>query len=57
MALSFNGDLNNLPDSIVNRANKGLIWVLSAPDGPHVGSMKLAIRAYIDIVISRLCFA
>ena len=26
-------------------ANMGLTWVLSAPDGPHVGNMNLAIRA------------
>ena len=32
------------PDSKVHRANVGPTWVLSAPDGPHVGPMKLAIR-------------
>ena len=32
------------PDSKVHGANKGTIWVLSAPDGPHVGPMNLAIR-------------
>ena len=35
----------NLPDSKVQRANMGPIWVLSAPDGPHAGPMNLAIRA------------
>ena len=34
----------NLPDSKVHRANMGPTWVLSAPDGPHVGPMNLAIR-------------
>ena len=32
------------PDSKVHGANMGPTWVLSAPDGPHVGSMDLAIR-------------
>ena len=29
------------PDSKVHRANMGPTWVLSAPDGPHVGPMNL----------------
>ena len=32
------------PDSKVHVANMGPTWVLSAPYGPHVGPMKLAIR-------------
>ena len=32
------------PDSKVYGANMGPTWVLSAPDGPHVGPMNLAIR-------------
>ena len=32
------------PDSKVHKANMGPTWVLSAPDGPHVGPMNLAIR-------------
>ena len=32
------------PDSKVHGANMGPTWVLSAPDGPHVGLMNLAIR-------------
>ena len=32
------------PDSKVRGANMGPTWVLSAPDGPHVGPMNLAIR-------------
>ena len=30
-------------DSKVHGANMGPTWVLSAPDGPHVGPMNLAI--------------
>ena len=32
------------PDSKVHGANMGPTWVLSAPDGPHVGPMNLAIQ-------------
>ena len=32
------------PDSKVHGANIGPTWVLSAPDGPHVGPMNLAVR-------------
>ena len=35
------------PDSKVHGANMGPTWVVSAPDGPHVGSMNLAIRVPI----------
>ena len=35
------------PDSQVLGANMGPTWVLSAPDGPHVGPMNLAIWVYI----------
>ena len=34
----------SIPDSKVHGANIGPTWVLSAPDGPHVGPMNLAIR-------------
>ena len=34
----------HFPDSKVHGANMGPTWVLSAPDGPHVGPMNLAIR-------------
>ena len=37
------------PDSKVHVANMGPNWVLSAPDGPHVGPMNLAIREGIEI--------
>ena len=43
--------LNN-PDSKVHGANMGPTWVLSAPDGPHVGPMNLAIRE--GIVVSSI---
>ena len=33
-----------IPDSKVHGANMGPTWDLSAPDGPHVGPMNLAIR-------------
>ena len=32
------------PDNKAQGANMGPTWVLSAPDGPHVGPMNLAIR-------------
>ena len=32
------------PDSKMHGANMGPIWVLLAPDGPHVGPMNLDIR-------------
>ena len=33
-----------IPDSKVHGVNMGPTWVLSAPDGPHVGHMNLVIR-------------
>ena len=33
-----------IPDSKVRGANMGPTWVLSAPDGPHVGPMNLVIN-------------
>ena len=36
--------LINYPDSKVHGANMGSTWVLSSPDGPHVGPMNRAIR-------------
>ena len=36
------------PDSKVHEANMGPTWVLSAPDGPHVGPMNLASRIKLD---------
>ena len=37
-------DSDTYPDSKAHGANMGPTWVLSASDGPHVGSMNLAIR-------------
>ena len=39
----------NCPDSKVHGANIGPTWVLSAPDGPHVRPMNLAIRVLITL--------
>ena len=36
------------PDSKVHGANMEPTWVLSAPDGSHIGPMNLAIRVYFD---------
>ena len=36
--------LSDYPDSKVHGANMGPTWVLSAPDGPHVGPMNFALR-------------
>ena len=42
---------HDFPESKVHGANMGPICSLSVPDGPHVGPMNLAIRAYQDQVI------
>ena len=34
----------HISDNKIHGANVGPTWVLSAPDGPHVGPMNLAIR-------------
>ena len=36
------------PDSKVHWANMGPTWVLSAPDGPHIGPMNFAIKVASD---------
>ena len=38
------GHNKSIPDSKVHGANMLPTWVLSAPDGPHVGPTKVAIR-------------
>ena len=38
----------HIPDNKVHGANMGPTWVLSAPRGPHVGPMNLAIRDGIE---------
>ena len=35
--------MDGCPDSKVHGANMGPTWVLSAPDGPHVGPRNIAI--------------
>ena len=45
------------PDSKFHGANMGPTWVLSAPDGPHVGLTNLAIRVINHIYISDLKLA
>ena len=44
------------PDRQVHGANMGPTWVLSAPDGPHVGPMNLAMKEVI-LVFSRYQFS
>ena len=39
------------PESKVHGANMGPTWVLSAPDGPYVGPMNLAIRICIYLPV------
>ena len=45
----FNG-MYIVPDNKVHGANMGPTWVISAPDGPHVGPMNLAIRGGLKIL-------
>ena len=42
-ALLMQRHVSECPDSKVPGANMGPIWVPSAPDGPHVGPMKLVV--------------
>ena len=39
------------PDTKVHGANMGPTWVLSAPNGPHVGPMNLAIRVVLLLYV------
>ena len=39
----------HIPYFKIQGANMGPTWVLSAPDGPHVGPMNLAFRDYSDV--------
>ena len=43
--------IRTIPDSKVQGVNMGPTWVLSAPDGPHVGPMNLAIRDCLYIIV------
>ena len=47
----------NNPDSKVHGANMGPTWVPLAPDGPHVGSINLAIKEMHDFIKSSLSVA
>ena len=47
LILTYNHKMNHLgsnPDSKVHAAHMGPTWVLSAPGGPHVGPVNLAVR-------------
>ena len=41
---------NSFPESKIHGANMGPTWVLSAPDGPHVGPMNFAIWVMINAI-------
>ena len=43
MESDFSDTVQYIPDSKVHGTHLGPTWVLSAPDGPHVGPMNLAI--------------
>ena len=44
--------MKTYPDNNVHGANMGPTWVLSAPDGPHVGPMNLAVRVDMMLTLS-----
>ena len=44
LATASNRCTDTCPDSKVHMAHMGPTWVVSAPGGPHVGTMNLAIR-------------
>ena len=46
--------VDSYPDSKVHGANMVPTWVLSAPDGSHVGPMNLAIRVCLHALISHI---
>ena len=49
---------NIIPDSKVHGANMVPTWVLSAPDGPHVGPMNIAISDTTQSIrMALFCFA
>ena len=45
-----------VPDGKVHVAHMGPTWVLSAPDGPHVGPMNLAIRGSDKFLSNKIYF-
>ena len=54
VVLAVNVLTGNIPDSKVHGTNMGPTWVLSVPDGPHVGPMNLAIRDIACIILNWL---
>ena len=48
-------DWQKSPDSKIHGANMGPTWVLSAPDGPHVGAINLAIRVNMKVAYVHWC--
>ena len=49
--------LHTSPDSKIHGANMGPTWVLSAPVGPHVSPMNLAIREVCPALwLAQLCW-
>ena len=49
-AIGNSPERNAIPDNKVHGANMGPTGVLSAPDGPHVGLMNLAIGDAILVI-------
>ena len=52
LSLIFCAALTN-PDCKVRGTNMGPTWVLSAPDGPHVGPMNLAFREMFHLILAQ----
>ena len=47
--IQFQMRCNDFPDGQVHEANMGPTWVLSAPDGPHVGPMNIVIKVNLSL--------
>ena len=47
LKISTGAGHDNISGSKVHGTNMGPTWVLSAPDGPHVGPMNLAIKGML----------
>ena len=54
ISTSLGVQLHHSPESKVHGANMGPTWVLSAPDGTHVGPMNLALREITRISLKGL---
>ena len=48
-------EIHSIPENKVNGSNIGPTWVLSAPDGPQVGPMNLAITHDTSYAVRSLC--